>query len=195
MSILCLGDSIVYGYGVPRAQAWSTLVQKQTDRVLRNEGVPGDTTGGMLARLPLLLHREQKPDALFLFGGTNDFFAGCSASVPSANMMAMGQQALSRGIPVIFSVPTPIIDPLLSERWLPIAQFRSSDVELRRYRDFLNTLSNGFPKGMSTVFDFCTPFASHKDPAELFSDGIHLTAAGQALFCSVFIDGIDRFLS
>lgn len=190
MNILCLGDSIVFGYGVARSKTWGALAAEQTGWTLKNAGVPGDTTGGMLARLPLLLAGGQKPDVLFLFGGQNDFMAGCPASVPSANTMAMGQQALSRGIRVAFSVPTPIRDARLTERWTPIRRFSAPTDELLRYRDFLMTLSDSFPKGMSTVIDFYTPFLPENADDALFSDGIHLTPAGQERFASVFMLGI-----
>ncbi|MCD8140286.1 MAG: hypothetical protein LUE17_11010 [Planctomycetaceae bacterium] len=48
MKILCLGDSLTFGTGVTRSNAWTTLVHKQTGYEVVNRGVPGDTTGGML---------------------------------------------------------------------------------------------------------------------------------------------------
>lgn len=50
MKIVCLGDSLTYGYGVPRKDGWVSLAAQATGHTLVNKGVSGDTTGGMLAR-------------------------------------------------------------------------------------------------------------------------------------------------
>ena len=60
--ILCLGDSLTYGFGLPRGLVWTALCAAQTGAELLGWGVNGNTTGGMLAVLPELLVREH-PDA------------------------------------------------------------------------------------------------------------------------------------
>ena len=49
--ILCIGDSLTYGYGVSRGQRWTTLAAEKSGWTLTNHGVCGDTTGGMLVRM------------------------------------------------------------------------------------------------------------------------------------------------
>ena len=73
--ILCLGDSLTYGFGLPRGLVWTALCAAQTGAELLGRGVNGNTTGGMLAVLPDLLVREH-PDAVLLMGGTNDIAYG-----------------------------------------------------------------------------------------------------------------------
>ena len=73
--ILCLGDSLTYGFGLPRGLVWTALCAAQTGAELLGGGVNGNTTGGMLAVLPDLLVREH-PDAVLLMGGTNDIAYG-----------------------------------------------------------------------------------------------------------------------
>ena len=53
--ILCLGDSLTYGFGLPRGLVWTALCAAQTGAELLGGGVNGNTTGGMLAVLPDLL--------------------------------------------------------------------------------------------------------------------------------------------
>ena len=55
MELICLGDSITYGYGVKRSQRWTDLAEAESGWKLHNYGVCGDTCGGMLARLRELL--------------------------------------------------------------------------------------------------------------------------------------------
>ena len=51
MELICLGDSLTYGYGVRSAHRWSTLVGQALQCEVTNLGICGDTTGGMLVRL------------------------------------------------------------------------------------------------------------------------------------------------
>ena len=50
MKLICLGDSLTFGYGVRVSQRWTHLCAQDTGWKIVNEGVSGDTTGGMLAR-------------------------------------------------------------------------------------------------------------------------------------------------
>ena len=43
MKIVCLGDSLTYGYGVPRKDGWVSLAAQATGHTLVNKGVSGDT--------------------------------------------------------------------------------------------------------------------------------------------------------
>ena len=43
MKIVCLGDSLTYGYGVPRKDGWVSLAARATGHTLVNRGVSGDT--------------------------------------------------------------------------------------------------------------------------------------------------------
>ena len=41
MDILCLGDSLTYGYGVPREESWCALASRLTGHRFLNHGVNG----------------------------------------------------------------------------------------------------------------------------------------------------------
>ena len=72
MKIICMGDSITYGFGLPDlSKRWSDLVSARTGHTLINRGVSGDTTGGMLARCQTQVF-NQAPDVMVLLGGIND---------------------------------------------------------------------------------------------------------------------------
>ncbi|HBD30306.1 MAG TPA: hypothetical protein DC027_01470 [Oscillibacter sp.] len=49
--LICIGDSLTFGYGVHLSQRWTRLCAQETGWELVNEGINGDTTGGMLARM------------------------------------------------------------------------------------------------------------------------------------------------
>ena len=105
--ILCLGDSLTYGFGLPRGLVWTALCAAQTGAELLGWGVNGNTTGGMLAVLPDLLVREH-PDAVLLMGGTNDIAYGGDLAGARANMGAMAHLIIAGGgLPLIGIPPGP----------------------------------------------------------------------------------------
>ena len=75
MKIVCLGDSLTYGFGVSRSNSWTNIVNKETRLEIVNKGINGDTTSGMLARFNEDVVKNS-PDIVFIMGGTNDFIAG-----------------------------------------------------------------------------------------------------------------------
>ena len=63
MKLICIGDSLTFGYGVRPSQRWTRLCAQETGWEIVNEGISGDTTGGMLVQLRALL-RGKVRDAL-----------------------------------------------------------------------------------------------------------------------------------
>ena len=88
--------------GVPRAQAYPAQLERLLNaggcrvRVL-NAGVAGDTTAGMLRRLPGLLGKDTK--VLVLQPGGNDARQGVGGR--AANIAAIRAQAAARGVRVV----------------------------------------------------------------------------------------------
>ena len=75
MEIICIGDSLTYGYGVRRTQRWTELATERSGWKLINHGVCGDTTGGMLVRMREILrdlHSGKDERCFLLMGGYND---------------------------------------------------------------------------------------------------------------------------
>ena len=70
MKLLCLGDSLTYGFDVRPDQSWTALVSAKSHIHIDNEGQCGDTTMGMVYRL----HQFDlgRYDAFFIMGGSND---------------------------------------------------------------------------------------------------------------------------
>lgn len=89
--------------GVPRSQAFPAQLQamlaQQGCRVrVLNAGIAGDTTGGMLQRLPRALAKDTR--VLVLQPGGNDSRRG-EAGNRAANIAAIQQYAQARGIQVV----------------------------------------------------------------------------------------------
>ncbi|MBF0141919.1 MAG: arylesterase [Magnetococcales bacterium] len=78
--ILCLGDSLTYGYGVLPEESYPALLQQRLrgmglpHRVV-NAGLPGETTAGARERLPGLL-QGPPPSLAIVALGINDLLEG-----------------------------------------------------------------------------------------------------------------------
>ena len=76
-TLLVLGDSLSAGYGVNQESGWVALLKDDLDdrhRII-NGSISGDTTGGGLNRLPLLLEKFSPHYVLLELGG-NDGLRG-----------------------------------------------------------------------------------------------------------------------
>jgi len=109
--IVALGASTTQGSGrgrhasgVPMDQAYPA----QLERLLRargcsaevlNAGIAGDTTGGMLARIPGLLSTNTR--VLILQPGSNDALPGNNPSSRSANIADIRRYSAEHGVKVI----------------------------------------------------------------------------------------------
>ena len=108
--LLLLGDSLVAGYGLPRADAFpaqlSAALKAQGFSVTIVEaGVSGDTTAGGLARLPWVLGSApaEQPDAVLVELGGNDALRGFDPQTTEANLDRLLAILGERGIPALLA--------------------------------------------------------------------------------------------
>ncbi len=102
--VVALGASNTYGKGVARGQDFPARLQARLAAAgvavrVKNAGINGDTTTGMLARLGSALDRDTR--VLILQPGGNDARKGVSSSQSEANVEAIRAEASRRGIRVI----------------------------------------------------------------------------------------------
>ena len=50
MKIVCIGDSITFGYGVQSNENWINILNDKLNITFINRGLNGDTSSGMLFR-------------------------------------------------------------------------------------------------------------------------------------------------
>ena len=113
-TVLILGDSLSYGtganLGANTGEDYPTLLAKSTGWNMINEGVPGDTTAGGLARLPDLLEVYQ-PKLLIVELGGNDLLHQTAPAEVTGNLKAILSLAKAQGIQTVL-VAIPAISPL-----------------------------------------------------------------------------------
>jgi acyl-CoA thioesterase-1 len=111
VSIVALGASNTYGKGLGKhpggvdpgraypAQLQAMLKAKGYNVNVKNAGVPGDTTGGMLARLGSAVPNGTQ--VVILQPGGNDARRGISAGQRSADIAEIQRRLQARGVRVI----------------------------------------------------------------------------------------------
>ncbi len=109
--ILCLGDSLTEGYGVPIEKSWPSLLQehlkKQNVKVL-NSGISGATSASGPSRLKWHLKSPEKPDIMILALGANDGLRGQPVAAMKENLSKTIIMAKDAGIrPVLAGMRIP----------------------------------------------------------------------------------------
>lgn len=169
LSIL-LGDSLSLwfpGDRLPQSQIWL------------NQGISGDTTWNILARLPDIANT--RPDQIYVMAGVNDLKMGASDAEIIWNMQRILKQlrAMHPRTKVIVESILPTRTPRIpSDRIIHINQQLQ---ELARQEG-------------ATYLDLFAQFADHDGQilSEYTTDGIHLTAQGYATWQTVFQDSDTR---
>lgn len=158
--IICLGDSLTYGYPYGPHESWVAYAAKACGLNLGNAGVNGDTMEGMAARFERdVLGR--KAQAVIVLGGTNDAFCrDISGPMTLSFLRQIINRAVENKILPVIALPIPVDDPWANPKLERICQ------EYRRVSAELGML----------LLDFRTPFidpdtGSMKD--ELYLDGVH----------------------
>ena len=164
MKILCLGDSLTYGYGVRREDTWCATASRLTGHDFINRGVNGALTGEML-------EQELFGDELFIMGGLNDLFMGLPLSVPLKHLHSICVRARAAGIRPTLGIPMQISSDV-SEAWCdgPV----DIDYVRKAYAEFSEELLRFGRQNDIRTIDF-RPVVG---PAELSFDGIHPNARG-----------------
>ena len=105
--IVCIGDSITYGFEVEGTLTWIGRLRREEEINLLNVGINGDTCGNMLGRFKEHVI-DLAPKAVFIMGGGNDILAGTPLEYVTNSVAMMAQMALNKGIvPIIGIAPEP----------------------------------------------------------------------------------------
>lgn len=179
MRLLCLGDSLTFGFSLPRSDIWPVLAARETGLELVSWAVNGCTTGGMLALFPQAAE-EAKPDLVFLMGGGNDLLLGGDLAGAKANLGCLAHLVCGMGLTPVIGVPPEPCPPVRRD-WAAFADLNEVGRLGTEYADWLHGLCAAFGFPMID-FSACLPDAARRAGVLLrdlyLPDGLHPNRAG-----------------
>lgn len=134
MKIVCLGDSLTFGFKMTRENTWPRIVEKELNIKVLNKGICGDTTAGMLSRFRADVIDEQ-PTHLILMGGTNDLVFQLESSIIYSNIATMIYQAYHYNIILIVGISIPIVPHIAKEYFNLADDFQRVNREFLLFRE------------------------------------------------------------
>lgn len=171
------GDIVMLGDSLTERQNWSESLV--ATRMVRNRGISGDTSDGVLARLDEII--AARPRAVFLLIGTNDLWSNNSAKKTAKNIDAI-ILALRSGNPQL---------PIFLQTIFPL---RSDPARNQKVRSINAHLSGLASKQGVILID---TYSALVDEAGLLGasytdDGVHLTPAGYKVWITLLNDKIGE---
>ena len=195
MTIICHGDSLTEGADVEKAYAWPSLLENRLRIPVVNNGIGGDTTGGMLSRFSFDV-LQKRPRFVILLGGINDLWWDLALNLIQANLFSMVCQAQHHDIAPVMALPLPV--------WVEKARVQDWAPPVKGYAHFSDRLY-GLVEALTlsvkdwdvALLDFYHPFFDDQGQmrTDYFSDdGLHASRSGHfrmsqaaaALFRDVF---------
>lgn len=184
MKIVCIGDSLTYGYGVHSEECWVELLHRSLNIEIINKGVNGDTTTGILSRS----HRdilELNPSHVIIMAGTNDMLLNYSLDNIIDNIKFILMEAKNNSILPMLALQPPVIDTLAKIYWDKYIDYRKVSEHLFQYTKNIKTFAC---KNNINTIDFYTAFINRSNAASLYTDGIHPNNEGHKLMLQTIIN-------
>jgi acyl-CoA thioesterase-1 len=178
--IVCLGDSITYGFPYGPEVSWVTYVAQSCSLELINKGVNGNTIEDMARRYDRDVRRCY-PDLVIILGGTNDVYCSeISRDQCIYHLENIVISALKDGFQPVIGITIPVADD-------PVANAKLEDVifEERRLAE----------KYYLQLLDFSASFydAQGKLRKQLYLDGVHPNRAGYQVMGQTALDFFQHY--
>ena len=131
MNIICIGDSLTFGYGVGQENSWVSLLNDEKNKFI-NKGVNGDTSTGILSRIYEILKSSDSKICLIMCG-SNDIIMNKSISSIIDNISLMTDDCNSLNIKPIILSPPKIYGDLAIKRWDSSIDYEKCNSKLHKY--------------------------------------------------------------
>lgn len=182
--IVCLGDSITYGFPYGTEWSWTSIISEKLGRNMINRGINGDTTDGMLYRFDRHV-ASCRPSHAVVMGGINDALMGSGAGEILDNIEKIVYRCFEKGICPIIGITTPLIGDLIDYTG------RNAMAALEELRQGLRLLAS---KKEIPVIDFFSALAGPDGTTDesLFVDGGHPNREGYRRMALVAEKALSR---
>lgn len=176
VAIVCLGDSLTYGYGVAAGEGWVERLAAQWQMPVVNAGVPGYTTEDMrrcFAQTVLVL----QPAAVYVMGGTNDLFGGEAVDSIMENVAAMTNMARQAAVVPVLLAPPPVWADSPNKTWFTDCDYHHVNRKLLLLEETLQAYGAATH---CTVVSTRAALLKLQDEEGYLPDNIHLRSVAYA---------------
>lgn len=182
MKVVCLGDSLTFGYGVYPGENWCDLVKKNLNIDIINKGINGDTSSGMLFR-SFSDVINLNPSSAMVMGGTNDFLMGYDVDRVVDNISTILIEIKEKGIVPYLGIQIPVYNTLAKKFWDEDIDYSKVNDDISLYR---NKMIKFVEKYSINFFDFHKLFNDNLSNFQcLFIDGVHPTKKGHEIMARI----------
>lgn len=179
MKIVCLGDSITWGFPWGPDYSWVNLTGISTGFAIVNRGVNGDTTDDLLRRFNYDVITT-KPSHVIIMAGTNDACLNMPLKQYAANCHSLCEMSgLDRIIPAL-GLPIP-----------------ANDVYIERYlKEYRRWLVDYAVSNRIAVLDFARAFMNDNNQLNLeyLHDDVHPSQKGHRNMAQIAVGFINNWI-
>lgn len=180
MKFVCIGDSLTYGYGVPKGKCWVDIIRKELKIEVINKGSNGDRIADMLSR-SFIDVVENRPNVVTIMGGTNDFLMGYNLDRVKKGVELLVNEAREFYIIPIIGIQIPVDENLAVKRWSSDVDYSAVNKNIEQYRKWVIDYCN---QNDILYVDFYKTFNETTQfmcAEKLYIDGLHPTEYGHQI--------------
>lgn len=193
MKVVCIGDSLTFGFKMTRENTWPRIVEKELNIMVVNKGICGDTTSGMLSRFNYDV-LDESPTHLIIMGGTNDLIFKVPLSVIYSNLASIIYQAYHHQIVPLLGISIPLVPHIAGKFFGFTDDFQMVNDRLLLLRDWILNFSSLM--GFETI-DFFSEFYDYSlkmGKEDMYIDGVHPTIDGNRKMARLVIKALEKYL-
>ncbi|MBC2579216.1 GDSL-type esterase/lipase family protein [Clostridium sp. DJ247] len=191
MKIVCIGDSLTFGYGVPRKNCWVELIKNKLNIDIFNKGINGDTTTGMLSRSYKDI-LQLSPTHVIILGGDNDFLGGRSLELVERNIEELVKEAIQSNIVPIIGIQPPIDTYIAEKKWSNSINYNIVNTNIKDYRQWILSFTAANNLNSIDFYDCFIKSLELVDSKDIYIDGLHPTVLGHKLMADCVINTFNE---
>lgn len=172
MSIVCIGDSLTFGYGVEKEEGWVSILSTKVKEKIINKGVPGNTMYEMKERFVKDVIKPA-PNKVLIMGGTNDIFLNGSLNDILNNIDAMVKLSIKNEIIPIIITPIPVNGDIKYKTWFENMDYKKVNEKLSNLRKSI--VQYGKKENIKVIDLGTILLEKSKMKYHFLNDGIHVS--------------------
>lgn len=194
MKLVCIGDSLTFGFKMARKNSWPQMVEKDLKVKVKNKGICGDTTGGMLSRFARDVV-DEGPTYVLIMGGSNDIFFQLPETAIYSNLATMVYQSYHYRIQPIIGVPIPMIPSMMEQNINMPGSMKEINKKIILLRNWILYFAHKQEIEMVDFFnEFYDPIGK-EGREDLYTDGIHPTIEGNKKMAQKVIEIMGKYMA